>query len=203
MKAKTSNRTLPLLPQAEELLLKQKALIEVNKQMLGKSYNKKYSDYVCVDKLDRLILQNRLTHNFIKIIKRNQLRHIRFHNLRHSCASIMLKNGVPMKQIQEWLGHANFGTTANIYSHLNYTAKQNSANTISSVFNFVDSKDKVAEQPKQEENDKTEKLEEKLARLEEQLRQQQEDEEYHELKTHYYNLPSIVALTANSRLLKS
>jgi len=180
MKTKTSNRTLPLLPQAEELLLKQKALIETNKQMLGKSYNKKYLDYVCVDNLGRLILPNRLTHNFIKIIKRNQLRHIRFHDLRHSCASIMLKNGVPMKQIQEWLGHADFGTTANIYSHLDYTAKQNSANTISNVFNFVDSKDKVEEQPKQEEKDKTEELEEKLARLEEQLRQQQEDEEYQE-----------------------
>lgn len=180
MKTKTSNRTLPLLPQAEELLLKQKALIEVNKQILGKSYNKKYLDYVCVDNLGRLILPNRLTHNFIKIIKRNQLKHIRFHDLRHSCASIMLKNGVPMKQIQEWLGHADFGTTANIYSHLDYTAKQNSANTISSVFNFVDSKDKVEEQPKQEEKDKTEELEEKLARLEEQLRQQQEDEEYQE-----------------------
>ena len=180
MKTKTSNRTLPLLPQAEELLLKQKALIETNKQMLGKSYNKKYLDYVCVDNLGRLILPNRLTHNFIKIIKRNQLRHIRFHDLRHSCASIMLKNGVPMKQIQEWLGHADFGTTANIYSHLDYTAKQNSANTISSVFNFVDSKDKIEEQSKQEEKDKTEELEEKLARLEEQLRQQQEDEEYQE-----------------------
>lgn len=92
----------------------------------------------------------------------------------------MLKNGVPMKQIQEWLGHADFGTTANIYSHLDYTAKQNSANTISSVFNFVDSKNKIEEQPKQEEKDKTEELEEKLARLEEQLRQQQEDEEYQE-----------------------
>jgi len=180
MKTKTSNRTLPLLPQAEELLLKQKALIETNKQMLGKSYNKKYLDYVCVDNLGRLILPNRLTHNFIKIIKRNQLRHIRFHDLRHSCASIMLKNGIPMKQIQEWLGHADFGTTANIYSHLDYTAKQNSANTISSVFNFVDSKEKVEEPPKQEEKDKTEELEEKLARLEEQLRQQQEDEEHQE-----------------------
>ena len=180
MKTKTSNRTLPLLPQAEELLLKQKALIETNKQMLGKSYNKKYLDYVCVDNLGRLILPNRLTHNFIKIIKRNQLRHIRFHDLRHSCASIMLKNGVPMKQIQEWLGHADFGTTANIYSHLDYTAKQNSANTISSVFNFVDSKNKIEEQPKREEKDKTEELEEKLTRLEEQLRQQQEDEEYQE-----------------------
>ncbi len=118
-----------------------------------------------------------------KTSKRNQLRHIRFHDLRHSCASIMLKNGVPMKQIQEWLGHADFGTTANIYSHLDYSAKQSSANTISNVFNFVEQKSiqsKIYEEQLAKEKDKTEELEEKLARLEEQLRQQQEDEEYQE-----------------------
>ena len=138
MKTKTSNRTLPLLPQAEELLLKKKEDIESNKQMLGKKYDKRYLDYVCVDNIGRLILPNRLTHTFIRTIKRNKLRHIRFHDLRHSCASIMLKNGVPMKNIQEWLGHADFGTTANIYSHLDYSAKQSSANTISNVFSFVE-----------------------------------------------------------------
>ena len=156
--------------------------------MLGKSYNKKYLDYVCVDNLGRLILPNRLTHNFIKIIKRNQLRHICFHDLRHSCASIMLKNGVPMKQIQELLGHADFGTTANIYSHLDYTAKQNSANTISSVFNFVEQtnqpeltnqKQEIEVDLEKEEQEKKE-LQEQIASLEEQLRKQREDEEYQE-----------------------
>lgn len=137
MKNKTSNRILPLLPQAEELLLKQKENIEKNKLLLGKNYNEKDFDYVCVDNRGRLILPNRLTKNFIKILRKNNLRKIRFHDLRHSCASIMLANGVSMKQIQEWLGHADFGTTANIYSHLDYTSKQNSANTISNVFSFV------------------------------------------------------------------
>ncbi|MGL6202095.1 MAG: tyrosine-type recombinase/integrase [Lachnospiraceae bacterium] len=37
--------------------------------------------------------------------------------LRHSCASLLLANGVPMKQIQEWLGHSDFSTTANVYAH--------------------------------------------------------------------------------------
>ena len=82
----------------------------------------------------------------------------------------MLSNGVPMKQIQEWLGHADFGTTANIYSHLDYKTKQNSANTISNVFNFNSKK----------EVDKTKELEEKIAKLEKQLKSQQEDEDYKE-----------------------
>ena len=174
MKNKTSNRVLPLLPQAEELLLKQKEKVENNKNLLGKSYDKRYLEYVCVDNLGRLILPNRLTHNFIKIIRKNNLKHIRFHDLRHSCASIMLSNGVPMKQIQEWLGHADFSTTANIYSHLDYKTKQNSAITISNVFNF----NSKSEERQINKIDKTKELEEKIAKLEEQLKSQQEDEEY-------------------------
>ena len=99
----------------------------------------------------------------------------------------MLANGVPMKQIQEWLGHADFGTTANIYSHLDYTSKQNSANKISSLFNFVDSKQNADDEQinnslssleKDKEKEEREKLEKQIAELQAQLKQQQEDEEY-------------------------
>ena len=41
--------------------------------------------------------------------------------------SLLLKNGVPMKQIQEWLGHSDFSTTANIYAHLDAGSKLTSA----------------------------------------------------------------------------
>ena len=44
-----------------------------------------------------------------------------------SCASLLLANGVPLKQIQEWLGHSDFTTTANIYAHLDYKSKITSA----------------------------------------------------------------------------
>ena len=39
----------------------------------------------------------------------------------------MLANGVPLKQIQDWLGHSDFSTTANIYAHLDYSSKLSSA----------------------------------------------------------------------------
>ena len=55
--------------------------------------------------------------------KKHNLKEIRFHNLRHSCASVLLAQGVPMKQIQEWLGHSDMSTTANIYSHLDAVSK--------------------------------------------------------------------------------
>lgn len=171
LKNETSNRILPLLPQAENLLLEKKRQIENNKTMLDKQYDNQYLDYVCVDNMGRLIRPGRLTHSFCKILKQNNLKHIRFHDLRHSCASIMLANGVPMKQIQEWLGHADFGTTANIYSHLNYSSKLNSANTISNVFDFskqeVQENMKVKSQKEIELEKEVEELKQKLAEQEE------------------------------------
>ena len=68
-----------------------------------------------------------VTANFSKLLEQNGLRHIRFHDLRHSCASLLLANDVPLKQIQEWLGHSDFTTTANIYAHLDYKSKSTSA----------------------------------------------------------------------------
>lgn len=65
---------------------------------------------------------------------------IRLHDLRHTCASLLLANGVSMKEIQEWLGHSSYNTTANIYAHVDISSKENSANTMSNVL----SKRKIA-----------------------------------------------------------
>ena len=67
------------------------------------------------------------------LLQRAGLPSIRFHDLRHSCASLLLANDVPMKQIQEWLGHSDISTTANIYSHLDYKSKLTSANVMDNV----------------------------------------------------------------------
>lgn len=62
-----------------------------------------------------------------KFLEDHGLRQMRFHDLRHSCASLLLANSVPLKHIQEWLGHSDFTTTANIYAHLDYKSKITSA----------------------------------------------------------------------------
>ena len=50
-----------------------------------------------------------------------------------TCASLMVMNGVSMKQVQEWLGHSTFSTTADIYAHLDYKSKQGSAGVIANL----------------------------------------------------------------------
>jgi integrase len=96
-------------------------------------------DYLYVDELGRLIEPNYITHTFPSFLKKHELRKIRFHDLRHSCASLLLANNVPMKQIQEWLGHSDFSTTANIYAHLDYNSKLSSASALMAVLGFSES----------------------------------------------------------------
>ena len=77
--------------------------------------------------MGNLLKPDYLSNSFQIILQNYHLRRIRFHDLRHSCASLLLANGVPMKMIQEWLGHSDFSTTTNIYAHLDYTSKLSSA----------------------------------------------------------------------------
>lgn len=134
-KTKSSLRTLPLVQPVKEKLIALKEKQEMYQKKFKKSYNKEYLEYVCVDEIGNLLLPNYLTSTFPSFLKRNGFRKIRFHDLRHTCASLLLKNGVSMKQIQEWLGHSDFSTTANIYSHLDYNSKILSANAMLEAIN--------------------------------------------------------------------
>ena len=129
-KTKSSMRTLPLVQFMRERLLALKEEQEDNRRLCGRSYIKDYIGYVCVNEIGDLIKPHYVTESFPKLLKVNGLRHIRYHDLRHSCASLLLANGVPMKQIQEWLGHSDFSTTANIYAHLDYSSKLTSADAM-------------------------------------------------------------------------
>ena len=129
-KTKSSLRTLPLVEGFAQRLRALKEQQKYNEKLCGNCYNQKFKGYLFVDEMGNLILPNTVTDNFAQLLKEHGLRKIRFHDLRHSCASLLLKQGVPMKQIQEWLGHSDISTTANIYAHLDSQSKQLSAATM-------------------------------------------------------------------------
>ena len=129
-KNKASMRTLPLVDFAKEKLLSLKAEQEENRMLCGRSYIKDFIGYICINEIGDLIKPGYLSVEFPKLLEKKGLRRIRFHDLRHSCASLLIANGVPMKQIQEWLGHSDFSTTANIYAHLDYSSKLSSADAL-------------------------------------------------------------------------
>lgn len=126
-KTASSRRALPLVPAFQTKLAALKEQQEKNRILCGRSYCTDYLGYVLVDAMGNRLKLSYISTAFPVLLKRNGLRPIRFHDLRHSCASLLLKNGVPMKQIQEWLGHSDFSTTANIYAHLDAGSKLTSA----------------------------------------------------------------------------
>lgn len=104
MKTKSSYRTMPLITYIQEILFAEKAQQEKMRRAMRKAYGKKYLDYVCVDALGEILTPQYVTRHFKFILRHNGLKNIRFHDLRHSCASILLAHNVPMKMIQDKAG---------------------------------------------------------------------------------------------------
>ena len=96
---------------------------------------KEYMDYVCVNAVGDLLKPDYITSKFKKLLKANNLPPIRFHDLRHSCISLLANDSrFTMKQIQDYARHANFLTTANVYSHTNIDIKKNELDCITDNF---------------------------------------------------------------------
>lgn len=131
MKTKSSCRSYPLMPYIEKILQEEKKRQEEMKTLLRGAYNRQYEEYVCVDAIGNLLKPQYVTEHFKIILKNHGLDKIRFHDLRHSCASLMLSNKEDMKRIQAWLGHSTISITADTYSHLDFSSKVDSGDRIS------------------------------------------------------------------------
>ena len=135
-KNKASFRSLPLIPAVEQALLKAQKRQHQQMKLCGGSYCKEYKDYICVDDMGHLVTPDYVTRVFREMLLKNGFRPIRYHDLRHSCASLLIKNKVTMKEVQMWLGHSSFSTTANIYAHIDVDSKMEAANMIASKINL-------------------------------------------------------------------
>lgn len=130
-KTKSSLRSFPLSNDICNLFIKLKNEEKTNMKLFGKSYMK--NDYIFKWADGRPYDPDYITHRFKKDLKKHNLKIISFHGLRHSCGSLLNEQGYTLKDIQEWLGHADIQTTANIYLHLDTKRKENIANSISDV----------------------------------------------------------------------
>ena len=134
VKTKKSYRTLPLLPEVVDMLHRLKAEQKNNIESYGNGYNKKYLAYICVDNLGNLMNPDNVSKKFKRLIKSKELKDIRFHDLRHSCATMLRRMGVPLEDIQHWLGHSTVKTTEMIYAHFDNVIHLKSAAKISEAF---------------------------------------------------------------------
>lgn len=133
-KNKSSNRVLALNPGVKTYLTKIYAQQQQDKSLLGAAYQD--TPYVCRWPDGHPLSCDYLTKGFKKILAKNGLPAIRLHDLRHSCASFMLKMGCSMKEVADWLGHSDIKTSMNVYGHLDFEAKQSVANRFTEILSF-------------------------------------------------------------------
>ena len=134
-KTKKSIRSLPLIPPIYDFLIRMKKQEAINKEFFGSDYVTKYDDYIYKEKNGELINPNFVSKNFtLQVSKIPELSVIRFHDLRHSCAALLRHEGVPMEDIQKWLGHSQITTTESIYAHFDTQRHQSSAQKIFNAF---------------------------------------------------------------------
>jgi integrase len=133
LKTASSYRTLPMIPEVEKRLLFEKEKQEFFRKLFKKVYCKDWNGYVCVDQQGNIMRPNYVSEHFAWLLDKYGLRKIRFHDLRHTCASFLVQNKIQMKQVQEWMGHSDISTTGNIYSHLDFDSKLESADAIGSI----------------------------------------------------------------------
>ena len=133
MKNESSHRTIVIPNEMVEALLEIKERQELNKKMFKGSYNRKNDDFICTDQFGELLRPNYVTQHYRLLLEKNGLRHIRFHDLRHTFASILLSNRTELIEVSKFLGHSTIATTANIYAHLDMSNKEHTASVMSDI----------------------------------------------------------------------
>lgn len=133
-KNKSSYRSYPIGEDVKRMLLVLRDKETSNRKLFGKEYEE--NDYIFKWDNGNPYKPDYISRSFKKILIKNNLPLIRFHDLRHSCASLLVANGFTLKDIQEWLGHSDIQTTANIYAHLDTERKSNIMKSMTDTFTF-------------------------------------------------------------------
>ena len=128
----SSRRTFPLTVEAEAIFRRAKELEQQNRAAFGREYQENAYVFTWAD--GHPYSPDYISHRFNRLLKKHGLPHIRFHELRHSCASLLIDMGFTLKDVQEWLGHSDIKMTANIYAPLDTARKTNMADSIAARF---------------------------------------------------------------------
>ena len=141
-KNKTSRRVLPMSPEIKNYLLRLYNHQQKMKELFGNTYID--NDLICKRDNGDPIKPDFVSRHFIEILQSNNLPRIRFHDLRHSAATILINVGYTMKEVSEWLGHSDIGTTMNIYAHvLDKTKVAMAAGLSASILGKIDLESEV------------------------------------------------------------
>ena len=134
-KTENSRRTLPL-PAALVPILKAHRVRQLEEQLKTGGRWQAHGLVFCTSNGTPISPRN-LVRDFKAFLQRAELPDIRFHDLRHSCASLLAAQGVPVRVAMDILGHTNIATTQNIYTHVFDDAKRQAADAMDKLFGGV------------------------------------------------------------------
>ncbi|MBR3802691.1 MAG: site-specific integrase, partial [Clostridia bacterium] len=133
-KTDASNRTYPLSDDMIEFFKWLKAREEEERAACGKDYIE--NDYIFKWPNGKTYDPDYISKHFKKLLEKNDLKRIRFHDLRHSCAALLLPEGRELYDVSEWLGHSDVNITAKFYGHLDMNRKRALGNTLGNSIGF-------------------------------------------------------------------
>ena len=133
-KTRASKATFDLLPEVRDILLEIKKQQQKFKSFYGNQYHDK--DYVFCWDDGTPYRPDYITKAFQAQLKKSGLPKMKFHSLRHSCASVLYDKGWELKDIQEWLRHTKIETTGDIYVHISKNRKKIMGEKLSGTFHL-------------------------------------------------------------------
>lgn len=132
-KTATSKRTIPLTSQLVEILRHHKERQEKYKKEAVDFYNSEL-DLVFANYLGDFMSEREVLRGFYTVLDKYEIPRVRFHDLRHTYASLLMESETDSKVIQELLGHSSISTTLDIYTHLKMEQKRNSVDKMAGMF---------------------------------------------------------------------
>lgn len=135
-KNEPSNRVVPLSDLAVQALKQQK----INQQKMKEEYEGIFQDrgFVFTEYNGSTLKQREFTDNYHLFLEKYNLPKVRFHDLRHTFATLLLEAGESAKVIQELLGHSSITTTMDTYAHITKRGKEKSVQTLNNIFESRD-----------------------------------------------------------------
>lgn len=130
-KTKRSRRTIALAPQTADMLRRHRARQLQERLLVGEAWRD--LDLVFATGDGGPLWPHNVFHQFHRFLERAGLPRIRFHDLRHTCATLLLAARVNPKVVSEQLGHASVAITLDIYAHVLPDMQQDAAAALASV----------------------------------------------------------------------
>lgn len=113
-KTKSSARKLPITPNVRQALMEQQLTQGILRHNAGANW--KEEGWVFTTQTGSAVYPSNLAHRYRTFLKRNNLRHIRIHDLRHTTAVLALTSGIPLETVSQGLGHSRLDITKDVYA---------------------------------------------------------------------------------------